>query len=60
MFKKKKSPIFAVAIGALAVFGAYSMVSSVKGCLCKKAEKLMNMFKSRDEACCCECEQDED
>ena len=43
MFGKKKSPVFAIAIGALAVFGAYSMVAAVKNCCTEKMKMMTNL-----------------
>lgn len=60
MFGKKKSPVFAIAVGALAVFGAYSMVAAVKNCCTEKMKMMTNMMKRRDCASACECEGDEE
>ena len=49
--KKKKNPAFAIAIGALAVYGAYSMVASVKECCSEKCKMLTNMFKKKEKEC---------
>ena len=60
MFKKKKRPILAIAVGALAVFGAYSMVCSLKNCCLEKMQMISGMFKKSaptapvcDEECDC-------
>ena len=50
--KKKKNPAFAIALGALAVYGAYSMVASVKDCCSEKCKMLTNMFKKKEKAHC--------
>ena len=46
--KKSKTPILAVAMISLAVYGAYSMVSNVKESCCEKCKMLTNMFKKKD------------
>ncbi len=43
--KKKKHRGFAVAIGMLAVYGAYKMVAGVKDACCCKMGAMMNCFK---------------
>lgn len=44
--KKKMRPWFAVGIGALTVYGAYSMVACIKNTCCKKVEMLTNVIKN--------------
>ena len=46
--KKKKHPILAVGIGAMAVYGAYSIVSSMKDFCCKKAKMITKVFKNKE------------
>jgi len=48
--KKNKSPILTVATISLAVYGAYSMVASVKESCCEKCKMLTNMFKKKNKA----------
>jgi hypothetical protein len=62
--KKKHHPTLALGIGALAVYGAYSMVKCVKdGCVCKMS-KMKNIFKKKDAGCecvsTCECGSEEE
>ena len=45
--KKKIRPIFAMGLGAMAVYGAYSMVSSIKNTCCEKAQMLTNVLKNK-------------
>ena len=52
--KKKKNPAFAIALGALAVYGAYSMVSSVKNTCSEKCKKITDMFKKKGNDKCCD------
>ena len=54
--KKGKTPIFTIAAISLAVYGAYSMVTSVKECCCKKRKMITNMFKKKEK--CEKCESD--
>jgi len=49
--KKKRHPMLALGVGALAVYGAYSVVKGAKdACVCKMS-KMKNMFKKKG----CEC-----
>ena len=53
--KKKKHPIVAVMAGALAVYGAYSMVAMTKRCVCDKMSCMMSRMKKHKcegEQCC--------
>ena len=52
--KKKKNPAFAIALGALAVYGAYSMVSCVKNTCAEKCKRITDMFKKKGKDKCCE------
>ena len=54
--KKKKHPILAIAVGAFAVYGAYSMVCSAKECCLARMDKISCMLskKKKDK---CECEE---
>lgn len=45
--KKKKNPAVAIGVGALALYGAYSMVCCVKNICCEKGKMLTNMFKKK-------------
>ena len=46
--KKKSRPLLAIGVGALAVYGAYSMVAGAKNICCEKAKMLTNVFKKRE------------
>ena len=45
MFKKKKMPVLAITVGALAAFGAYSMARTVKECCLEKMKKMACILK---------------
>ena len=52
--KKKKHPLLAVAVGVFAVYGAYSMVCSVKECCSARMAKMMRCMskkKKSDTSC---------
>lgn len=46
--KKKAHPMLAIGIGAMALYGAYSAVSSAKQMCCQKAEMLTKVFKKKE------------
>ena len=52
--KKKKNPAFAIALGAFAAYGVYSMVSSVKECCTEKCKMITNMMKRKEKQKTCE------
>ena len=52
--KKKKNPAFAIALGAFAAYGVYSMVSSVKECCTEKCKALANMMRRKEKPKVCE------
>ncbi len=59
--KKKMRPLFTIGVGALTVYGAYSMVSCIKNACCKKAEMLTKVIKNtknKKKECCEESECD--
>ena len=43
--KRKAHPLFAIGVGAMALYGAYSMVACMKKSCVEKAEMLTNVFK---------------
>lgn len=45
--KKKRHPLLTVAVGAFAVYGAYSMVSSVKDCCNAKIAQMMRCMSKK-------------
>ena len=46
--KKKTRPLLALGIGAMALYGAYSTVCSVKEMCCEKAKMLTKAFKKKE------------
>ncbi len=67
--KKKKHPLMSMALGALSIYGAYSVVSNIKGCICSKMKcignkmgigKMMQSGKCEcgDSECKTECKKD--
>lgn len=61
--KKKGRPLLAIGVGAMALYGAYSVVRSMKETCCKKAEMLTKVIKKSKnkenncpEECNCESE----
>ena len=48
--KKKARPLFALSIGAMAIYGAYSAVCSVKEMCCEKAKMLTKAFKKKEKS----------
>lgn len=59
--KKKTRPLLALGIGAMALYGAYSAVHSVKEMCCEKAKMLTKAFKKKEKTdkntCEIECEE---
>ena len=59
--KKKTRPLLALGIGAMAIYGAYSAVYSVKEMCCEKAKMLTKAFKKKEKTnksvCDDECEE---
>lgn len=45
---KKTRPLLALGIGAMALYGAYSTVCSVKEMCCEKAKMLTKAFKKKE------------
>ena len=58
--KKRMYPFFAIGIGALAVYGAYSIVNGMKECCAEKAHMLTNVFKKKENSKKTDIECDED
>ncbi len=64
--KKKRHPLLAVAVGGLAIFGAYSLVLCAKNMCCSCKEKVMNLMKfGKNKGECmdsvlCECDSDDE
>lgn len=56
--KKKRRPLLAIAIGGMAIYGAYSMVKCAKDTCCEKAKMLTKAFKKK-EKCKNNCSDDE-
>lgn len=60
--KKKTKPLLAIGIGAMAFYGAYSAVCSLKEMCVKRMNMLTKVFKNKnkcsknDECCASECE----
>ena len=46
--KKKARPLLALGIGAMALYGAYSTVCSIKEMCCEKAKMLTKAFKKKE------------
>ena len=46
--RKKMRPIVAIGIGAMAVYGAYSVVCSVKECCHEKMKMITKVFKKKE------------
>lgn len=46
--KKKTRPLLALGIGAMALYGAYSAVCSVKEMCCEKAKMLTKALKKKE------------
>lgn len=60
--KKKKHPLLVMGIGAMALFGAYSLVTAACDACREKAKALMNAMKKK-KSCCKDiesCDPDED
>ena len=59
--KKKTRPLLALGIGAMAIYGAYSAVCSMRDMCCEKAKMLTKAFKKKEKcknSCCDEdCEE---
>lgn len=49
--KKKKHPLLAMAVGGMAMYGAYSAVNSMKCCCMEKMNSMMTMMKSKKKKC---------
>jgi len=56
--KKKTRPLLAIGIGAMAIYGAYSVVKCAKNTCCEKAKMLTKAFK-KEEKCKNSCIEDE-
>ena len=56
--KKKTRPLLALGIGAMALYGAYSTVCSIKEMCCEKTKMLTKAFKKK-EKCKKKCTDDE-
>ena len=56
--KKKRRPLLAIAVGGMAIYGAYSLVVSAKNMCCEKAKMLTKAFKKK-EKCKNSCMEDE-
>lgn len=56
--KKKTRPLLAIGIGAMAIYGAYSVVKCAKNTCCEKAKMLTKAFKKK-EKCKNSCIEDE-
>ena len=56
--KKKRRPLLAIAVGAMAIYGAYSVVRCAKDACCEKAKMLTKVFKKK-EKCKNSCIDDE-
>lgn len=58
--KKKRRPLLAIGIGAMAIYGAYSVVRCAKDACCEKAKMLTKAFKKKekctDKCTCDECD----
>ena len=50
--KRKKHPILAMAVGGLAIFGAYSMVCCAKNTVCSCKDKMTLMMGKKGKKCC--------
>ena len=48
--KKKMRPLLALSIGAMAIYGAYSAVSSIKEACTEKAKMLTKAFKKKEKS----------
>lgn len=57
--KKKKGPAVAIGIATLAVYGAYSMVSKIKGMTTDKISGLMCRMKKKKGEGECDCESED-
>ena len=55
--KKKAHPALAIGIGAMAIYGAYSMVSAVKDMCVDKAKRLSSILKKKDTKQKCDCDE---
>ncbi len=55
--KKKMHPIMAIGVGAMALYGAYSVVHCVKEACMEKGKMITKVFKKKasGEKCSCEC-----
>ena len=49
--KKKQHGWLLIGVGAMALYGAYSMVECIKEMCCNKAKMLTNMFKKKEKEC---------
>lgn len=56
--KKKAHPILAIGFGAMAIFGAYSLVHCAKEKCAEGRKMLTNVFKKKEK--CEECEETEE
>lgn len=59
--KKKARPLLAMSIGAMAIYGAYSAVHSIKEACIEKTKMLTKAFKKKEKCnktqCSDECEE---
>ncbi|MBE6536674.1 MAG: hypothetical protein E7673_01850 [Ruminococcaceae bacterium] len=46
--KKKMRPLLAIGVGAMAIYGAYSVVKCVKETCCEKAKMLTKVIKKKE------------
>jgi hypothetical protein len=60
--KKKRHPLLAFGIGAMAIFGTYSLVSAVCDVCREKTKALMQAMKRKKNTCqsddCCDTDDD--
>lgn len=59
--KKKGRHLLAVGVGAMAIYGAYSVVSCIKQMCCEKMHMLTNVVKNKknkDDDCASACENE--
>lgn len=57
--KKKKHPLLAVSIGAMALFGAYSLVTAACDMCREKTKTLMRAMKKHKCSDACDCSGDD-
>ncbi|MBQ9070490.1 MAG: hypothetical protein IJY23_03995 [Clostridia bacterium] len=55
--KKKTHPFVAIGVGAMALYGAYSVVSCIKDTCCEKAQMLTKALKKKKNEQKCEEEE---